>query len=221
MRALVASAAPAWAAMATATTMRSCGTGKPRVGHEDESSEHPPCVVGRKIDLLAGKAHRRDAPQKAAVHDTAVRQDRRPVRSGHAALISTSPKVKKVRELRRRSVGHGNRRLSCGNHLTELVDQFHVVGFLECDPPVMPPARRELRDYESDHEQADSRLEIGTMAYGKSFVGAREEEVKGQARGRRGKDSCHTRPRDGNSGDDGDEDQRSCRSCQRSPCRDQ
>ena len=145
--------------------------------------------------------------------DLAVRQHRRPVRSGHPRLVAALAQVQELPELARGPIDHVRGELTLRHHLGEVVDERHVVGFHVGHLPMMTAPGGELGDDEPDDEQADRRLEIGSMADGQPLVGPGEEVVEPQSRRHRGEDARRPRPQDGHGGDDGDEDQ-----CRRGAC---
>ena len=93
------------------------------------------------------------------------------------------------------------------NEFGDVVDHSYVVGFLEAAGPMVPIARGELGHDDPDHEEADRRLDVGTMRDGESLVGLSQEVVEPQGGTQGGHETAEAVAQGGHGDDNGDEDQ--------------
>ena len=179
----------------------------PRRRGQEETSQRHAAPVTVDLGLGTGDADVVGGPAHTHVYDAAVGEDLSVWWATQVHLELARPQVQHVAErLRRvgehffdrRGSGHGRRR--GGQHR-------HVGTLGPCPLAVASRSSGQLRDDNTDDQQGDRRLEVGSVADGEAFIGGRQEEVEPDGRGRGGHVAARASSPNCQTLDEGDKDE--------------
>ena len=128
-----------------------------------------------------------DPPYPASEEDPSVMLEPHHGAIGGAGLIAAGSKVQKDNEFVLHTLDHLSGGCTRRGEFRNLMDKADKICLFGCRRMVMTIAGRELRDNDSDNEEADRSLDVRPMGDSELLIGAGEEEVEPHG----GRDRCH------------------------------